>query len=104
MKDLTRSLLTFVLLYGTKDKSRFERFAYGLLDKYGLAEGDQKELVDYAYDFFHDLAQRFNQIDIISRGVNSGVSDLEKKLEAIVDKLSAIESKVTTPPTEPQKQ
>jgi hypothetical protein len=102
MKDLTRSLLTFVLLYGTKDKTRFERHAYGLLDRYGLAEGDQKELVDYAYEFFHDLAQRFNQIDIISRGVNSGVSELEKKLEAIANKLSAIETKIATPPSEPK--
>lgn len=104
MKDLTRSLLTFVLLYGTKDKARFDRHAYGLLDKYGLAEGDQKELVDYAYEFLHDLAQRFNQIDIISRGVNNGVSDLEKKLEAIADKLSAIENKMQPPEREPQNQ
>lgn len=104
MKDLTRSLLTFVLMYGTKDKTRFDRFAYGLLEKYGLAEGEQKELVDYAYEFFNDLAQRFNQIDIISRGVGSGVSDLEKKLEAIVEKLSAIETKIATPSSEQQKQ
>lgn len=83
-------------MYGTKDKARFERHAYGLLDKYGLAEGDQKELVDYAYEFFNDLAQRFNQIDIISRGVSSGVSDLEKKLEAIAEKLASIESKIPT--------
>jgi archaellum component FlaC len=101
MKDLTRSLLTFVLIYGTKDRERFDRHATTLLDRYGLEEKDQRELIDFAYDFFHDLGQRFNQIDIISRGVNNGVSDLEKKLEAITDKLSAIEIKMQSP--EPDK-
>jgi archaellum component FlaC len=104
MKDLTRSLLTFVLVYGTKDRQRFEKHAASLLDKYGLEEKDQRELIDYAFEFFHDLGQRFNQIDIISRGVNSGVGDLEKKLEAIAEKLSAIDSKLEPPSPEVQKQ
>jgi archaellum component FlaC len=97
MKDLTRSLLTFVLVYGTKDRERFDKYAIALLEKYGLEEKDQRELIDFAYEFFHDLGQRFNQIDIISRGVGSGVSDLEKKLEAITEKLASIESKINTP-------
>ena len=97
MKDLTRSLLTFVLLYGTKDRARFEKHAYSLLENYGLDEHSQRELVDFAYDFFHDLGQRFQQIDIISRGVHSGMGDLEKKLEVIADKLTAIESKMEVP-------
>jgi hypothetical protein len=104
MKDLTRSLLSFVLLYGTKDKLRFEKYASTLLERYGLQEADQKELIDFAYDFFFDLAQRFNQIDIISRGVHSGVGDLEKKLEAIADKLSSIEARMQTPPVSQEKQ
>lgn len=107
MKDLTRSLLTFVLLYGTKDRERFERHANSLLERYGLDEKDQKDLVDFAYDFFSDLGQRFSQIDIISRGVNSGVSDLDKKLEVIADKLAAMEARMHTtqpPATEQQKQ
>lgn len=103
MKDLTRSLLTFVLVYGTKDRERFEKHAITLLDRYGLEEKDQKELIDYAFEFFHDLGNRFSQIDVISRGVNSGVSDLEKKLEAIAEKLSSIESKLEPPSPEAQK-
>lgn len=94
MKDLTRSLLAFVLIYGTKDRDRFERHATTLLDRYGLEEKDQRELVDFAYEFFFDLGQRFNQIDIISRGVSNGVGDLESKLEAITAKLEAIQTKM----------
>jgi hypothetical protein len=92
MKDLTRSLLTFVIMYGTKDRTRFEKYAASILDKYGVEELQQRELIAFAYDFFNDLGQRFNQIDIISRGVHSGVGDLEKKLEAITAKLEAIQS------------
>ncbi len=104
MKDITRSLLSFVLIYGTKDRDRFDRHLTTLLDRYGLEEKDQRELLDFAYEFFFDLGQRFNQIDIISRGVNNGVSDLEKKLEAITDKLSAIENRMQPPEREAQKQ
>ncbi len=94
MKDLTRSLLTFVLMYGTKDRARFEKHAVTLLDKYGVEQAQQQELIDFAYEFFHDVAQRWNQIDIISRGVNNGVGDLDKKLEAITAKLEAIQTKM----------
>jgi len=94
MKDLTRSLLTFVIMYGTKDRLRFEKHAAALLEGYGVDEQQQRELIDFAYDFFHDLGQRFNQIDVISRGVHSGVGDLEAKLEAITAKLEAIQVKM----------
>lgn len=94
MKDLTRSLLTFVLMYGTKDRARFEKHAVTLLDRYGVEETQQRELIDFAFDFFHDVAQRWNQIDIISRGVNNGVDGLETKLEAITAKLEAIQTKM----------
>ncbi|HTF03907.1 MAG TPA: hypothetical protein VK826_07775 [Bacteroidia bacterium] len=96
MKDLTRSLLTFVLLYGTKDKERFTKHAMSILDNYSIEEEQKTELIEFAYEFFHDLAQRMNQVDIISRGVRSGTSDLEKKLEAIQEKLEAMHSKMDT--------
>lgn len=94
MKDLTRSLLTFVLLYGTKDKARFKRHAMSFLEQYTIEEEQKLEITEFAYDFFHEMGQRMNQVDMISRGVRSGVSDLEDKLNAILDRLDAVQSKM----------
>ena|ERR1044072_2362752 len=94
MKDLTRSLLTFVLLYGTKDKVRFQKYGRSLLERYDLDEHHKTELIDFAYEFFHDFGTRLNQVDIISRGVRSGVSDLEDRLGAILEKLNDVQSKM----------
>lgn len=93
MKDLTRSLLTFVLLYGTKDKVRFRRHALTILERYPLEEDQKSEIIEFAYDFFNEIGQRMNQIDMISRGVRSGVSDLEDRLNAILEKIESVAAK-----------
>lgn len=94
MKDLTRSLLTFVLIYGTKDKARFRRHALSVMEPYPIDEHQKTELIDFAYDFFRDMGERMNSIDVISRGVRSGVSDLEDRLSAILDKLETVHAKM----------
>lgn len=90
MKNLTRSLLTFVLIYGTKDKARFKKYALSVLEPYELEEDQKSELIDFAYDFFSEMGANLQQVNIISRGVHSGVSDLESKLEQILEKLEAM--------------
>lgn len=91
MKDLTRSLLAFVLIYGTRDKAKFQRYAMALMESYPMDDHDKSQLVDYAYEFFHGLGERMNSVDVISRGVRSGVSDVESKLETILEKLEALQ-------------
>ncbi len=93
MKGLTRSLLTFVLIYGTKDKNRFHRHAMSMMESYSIDEDRKTEIIEFSYDFFHDLGERMNQVDVISRGVRSGTSDLESKLESILHKLEEFQSK-----------
>lgn len=96
MKYLTRSLLSFVLIYGTKDKDRFERYAMSVMERYAIDEKQKSELIDFAYSFFHDLGTRISNVDVISRGVSAGVTEIESKLAAILDKIESIHDRTTT--------
>lgn len=93
MKSLTRSLLMYVLIYGTKDKDRFHRHAMSMLEGYSIDEARKNEIVDFSYDFFRDVGERMGQVDVISRGVRSGSRDLESKLEAILNKLDEFQNR-----------
>lgn len=96
MKYLTRSLLSFVLIYGTKDKARFEHYAMSVMDRYPIDEKNKSELIDFAYTFFRDMGSRISNVDVISRGVSLGVTEIEGKLSAILEKIESIHNKTST--------
>lgn len=96
MKYLTRSLLSFVLIYGTKDKARFHHYALSVMERYAIDEKHKSELIEFAYDFFHEMGTRISNVDVISRGVSKGVTEIESKLAAILEKIESLHDRTAT--------
>jgi hypothetical protein len=90
MKDLVKQMIQFSLIYGTRDRERFYRFAGDWLDSYHLDENTKNQVIGFVYDFLSDVGERMARTSIISGGIKEGVSSLEDKLEELNFKLEEI--------------
>ena len=90
LKDLLAHLFQFALFYGVKDKERFHTQVTGWLEKYQLDPETQEEFIEFAYEFLVNFGTRLRDTQIVESGVHKGVSELEKQMADLNEKLEKI--------------